>query len=77
LIRWRRNGVADQAVLGRYFLMAGAIRFAIEFIRVNDRLVGPLTLAHMISLSLAIVGIVLMAAGPRAAAAPEVRSRRL
>ena len=31
LIRWRRRGVADAIVLGRYLMLAGAIRFAIEF----------------------------------------------
>jgi prolipoprotein diacylglyceryltransferase len=47
-------------VLGRYLVLAGAIRFAIEFIRVNARIVGPLTLAHLVSLALAIVGLVLL-----------------
>ncbi len=41
LIRWRRQGVADPVVLGRYFILAGSTRFAIEFIRVNLRIVGP------------------------------------
>jgi prolipoprotein diacylglyceryltransferase len=56
LIRWRRKGVADIVVLGRYFVLAGAIRFAIEFIRINLRIVGPLTLAHLIALALVIAG---------------------
>ena len=60
LIRWRRRGVPDVIVLGRYLVLAGAIRFAIEFIRVNARIVGPLTLAHLVSLALAIVGLVLL-----------------
>ena len=62
LIRWRRRGVADAVVLGRYLVLAGAIRFAIEFIRVNERIVGPLTLAHLVSLALVITGVVLLAA---------------
>src|ERR1043165_5853500 len=45
-VRWRRRGVADAIVLGRYLVLAGAIRFAIEFIRINTRVLGPLTLAH-------------------------------
>lgn len=61
LSRWRRHGVDDRAVLGRYLVLAGSIRFAIEFIRVNTRIAGPLTLAHLISLSLVIVGIGLIA----------------
>lgn len=51
LIRWRRAGVPDRVVLGRYLVLAGSIRFAIEFIRINLRILGPLTLAHLISLS--------------------------
>ena len=47
LIRWRRRNVPDAIVLGRYLVLAGSIRFAIEFIRVNVRIVGPLTLAHL------------------------------
>jgi phosphatidylglycerol:prolipoprotein diacylglycerol transferase len=60
LLRWRRQGVADATVLGRYLVLAGSIRFAIEFIRVNVRVVGPLTLAHLVSLALVIAGIVML-----------------
>ena len=56
LIRWRSQHVADNLIVGRYLIMAGAIRFAIEFIRINRRLIGPLTLAHMISLTAIAVG---------------------
>lgn len=61
LLRWRRQGVPDSRVLGGYFVMAGTLRFLIEFIRVNDRIVGPLTLAHLISLGVAVVGLGLLA----------------
>ena len=45
-------------------------RFGIEFIRVNERLVGPLTLAHMIALGLVLAGVVaLMQSAPVAAPA--------
>jgi phosphatidylglycerol:prolipoprotein diacylglycerol transferase len=60
LIRWRRQGVADHVVLGRYFMAAGTIRFAIEFVRVNLRIVGPFTLAHSIALALVVIGAVLV-----------------
>jgi phosphatidylglycerol:prolipoprotein diacylglycerol transferase len=60
LLRWRRAGVDDATVLGRYFVLAGSIRFAIEFVRVNLRIVGPLTLAHLISLAVVVVGAVLL-----------------
>lgn len=60
LVRWRRERVDDPVVLGRYFILAGATRFAIEFIRVNLRVLGPFTLAHLISLSLVIAGVILV-----------------
>jgi phosphatidylglycerol:prolipoprotein diacylglycerol transferase len=60
LMRWRRQGVADAVVLGRYFVLAGSIRFAIEFIRVNLRVLGPLTLAHLLALSLVVAGVTLI-----------------
>jgi phosphatidylglycerol:prolipoprotein diacylglycerol transferase len=60
LIRWRRRGVPDAIVIGRYLVLAGAVRFAIEFIRVNVRVVGPFTLAHLVSGGLAIAGIVIL-----------------
>ncbi len=70
LVRWRRAGVADRIVLGRYLAMAGSVRFAIEFIRVNERLLGPLTLAHLFSLGLMMVGLIVIAR--TSADAPEV-----
>jgi phosphatidylglycerol:prolipoprotein diacylglycerol transferase len=60
LVRWRRMGVHDHVVLGRYFVLAGATRFAIEFIRVNARLFGPFTLAHVISFVLVTIGTVMI-----------------
>ncbi len=57
LIRWRRAGTADAVVFGRYLVMAGALRFAIEFIRVNARVAGPLTLAQIFSLGITVVGL--------------------
>jgi phosphatidylglycerol---prolipoprotein diacylglyceryl transferase len=63
LIRWRRRGVADAIVIGRYLVLAGAIRFAIEFIRVNERILGPFTLAHLVSIGLVIAGAGVLFAG--------------
>jgi phosphatidylglycerol:prolipoprotein diacylglycerol transferase len=60
LVRWRRAGIPDRVVLGRYFLLAGLTRFAIEFVRVNERIAGPFTLAHLISGGLAALGIVML-----------------
>jgi phosphatidylglycerol:prolipoprotein diacylglycerol transferase len=60
LIRWRRAGVSDWTVLGRYFLIAGLFRFALEFLRVNTRVLGPFTVAHIFALCVAVLGIVVL-----------------
>jgi phosphatidylglycerol:prolipoprotein diacylglycerol transferase len=60
LIRWRRQGTADAVVLGRYFVLAGSVRFAIEFVRINLRILGPLTLAQIIAFSLVVIGMALI-----------------
>ncbi|PYR61924.1 MAG: prolipoprotein diacylglyceryl transferase [Acidobacteria bacterium] len=36
LVRWRRRGVSDRTVLGRYFVGAAGFRFVLEFIRVGS-----------------------------------------
>ena len=64
LIWWRRRRVPDAVVLGRYLLLAGAIRFAIEFLRVNLRVLGPLTIAHLISAGLMMAGLLLVMRHP-------------
>lgn len=78
LMRWRRGQAPDAAVLGRYLVLVGAVRFAIEFIRVNERIVGPLTLAHLVSLGLVLAGCVLLLkpAAPATASAPSTSRRR-
>ena len=60
LIRWRREGRADAIVFGRYLLLAGALRFLIEFIRVNAHVAGPFTLAQVFSAAIMIAGLWLM-----------------
>ena len=60
LIRWRRRGLSDRTVLGRYFLGVGAFRFALEFVRVNTRVLGPLTVAHIFSLAVVALGLALL-----------------
>ena len=60
LLRWRRQRVSDVVIVGRYCILAGGLRFLIEFVRVNVRVVGPFTVAHLVSLALACVGIVLL-----------------
>ena len=63
LIQWRRRGVSDATVFGRYLVAAGALRFGIEFLRVNERVAFGLSVAHLVSLAvIAIGGIMLVAA---------------
>lgn len=67
LIRLRRSGVRDLSILGQYFLLAGAFRFLVEFIRVNEPMLLGLTLAQLFALTLAAVGaaLVIRARAPR------------
>ena len=67
LIRWRRDGRDDRFVLGAYLVMAGLLRFLIEFVRVNDRVIGPLTVAHMAAMTAVAVGLLLLTVRPRPA----------
>jgi phosphatidylglycerol:prolipoprotein diacylglycerol transferase len=60
LLRWRRQGRSDSFVLGVYLVSAGAIRFAIEFLRVNERVLGIFSVAHLASLAVVAVGAVLL-----------------
>jgi phosphatidylglycerol---prolipoprotein diacylglyceryl transferase len=57
LTRWRREGVSDAVVLSRYLMLAGAIRFAIEFVRLGAPVLGPLTLAQLWSIGLMGAGL--------------------
>jgi phosphatidylglycerol:prolipoprotein diacylglycerol transferase len=59
LFRWRRQGRPDTFVLGAYLVLAGTIRFLIEFVRVNVRVVGIFTIAHLASLIVVVVGLLL------------------
>lgn len=68
LLRWRGRGVEDRLVLGRYLVLAGAVRFLIEFLRINTRVLGPLTVAHLGALLMMAAGVAVMALGPRTAA---------
>lgn len=60
LLRWRRRGLADAQVIGRYLLLAGAIRFAIEFVRVNVRVLGPFTVAGIASAGITVIGVLIL-----------------
>ena len=62
LMSWRRQRRAPQFVLGGYLLLAGGIRFAIEFLRVNERVLGPLSVAHVASVIVIAAGAALLLA---------------
>jgi phosphatidylglycerol---prolipoprotein diacylglyceryl transferase len=66
LIRWRRAGVADRVVLGRYLVIAGTFRFCLEFLRVNTRVAGPLTVAHFFALAVVLLGCTILVSRGRA-----------
>ena len=61
LLRWRAQGTPDLVVIGRYLVLVGAIRFMIELVRINARVLGPLTLAQLFSLGVMVVGTTLLA----------------
>ena len=75
LIRWRRRGVSDWTVLGRYLLLAGGFRFALEFVRVNVRVLGPFTVAHIFSLGIMALGAAMLATRRSAVAARQASTR--
>jgi phosphatidylglycerol:prolipoprotein diacylglycerol transferase len=61
LFRWRGGRRSDRFVVGAYLTLTGSIRFAIEFVRVNEQVPGPLTVAHLASLAAVAVGAFLLA----------------
>ncbi len=63
LVRWRRQRRSDRFVLGWYLVVAGAVRFLIEFLRVRESLVGPFAVAHALSFVAVASGAVLLSAG--------------
>jgi len=60
LIRWRRHRLPDALVFARYLVLAGSLRFLVEFIRVNAHVAGPFTLAQIFSGAIVITGFSLM-----------------
>jgi phosphatidylglycerol:prolipoprotein diacylglycerol transferase len=76
LLRWRRRGVSDNIVLGRYLALAGTARFLIEFIRVNQRVFYGLTVAHIASLLMVLAGVIVMSTGPSGSATAQPVAHR-
>lgn len=76
LLVWRRRKLNDRVVLGAYFALAGATRFVIEFVRVNERVVGPLTVAHLAAFAVTAVGFALVLSTGRSAITRNARGAR-
>ena len=78
LTRWRRRGVSAERVLGAYLFFAAATRFGIEFIRVNERVLFGLSVAHVVSLTVAAggAGLIVRDARRRAAFASAMNNGR-
>jgi phosphatidylglycerol:prolipoprotein diacylglycerol transferase len=77
LVRWRRRGLNDWTVLGRYFVFAAGFRFLLEFIRVNKRVLGPFTVAQLFSLGVVALGLVIWGHSLRTGTARPGWLRRL
>jgi phosphatidylglycerol:prolipoprotein diacylglycerol transferase len=60
LIRWRRQGTLDRVVLGRYLVAVGLLRFLIEFLRVDVRVLAGLSVAHLASIGVIVAGLALL-----------------
>jgi phosphatidylglycerol---prolipoprotein diacylglyceryl transferase len=61
LWRLRDHKHAEGWLFGVYCVLAGAERFAIEFLRAkDDRFFGPFTSAQMIATTIALIGVVVM-----------------
>ena len=65
LLRWRRAGRPDRIILGRYLILVGLARFVIEFLRIDVRVLGNLSVAHLAALAAVGIGIVLLSTAPR------------
>ena len=60
LLHWRRERRGDRLVFGGYLAMTGLLRFSIEFVRVNERVLAGLSVAHLASLTAALLGLLLL-----------------
>jgi phosphatidylglycerol:prolipoprotein diacylglycerol transferase len=67
LVRWRRRGVGDLSLFGRYLALAGVIRFLIEIIRVNVRVALGLTVAQFFAIGGVALGVALLVVARRRA----------
>lgn len=64
LMRLRRRGTSDRVVLGTYLAAAGAIRFTIEWLRVNPAVALGMSVAHWASIAAIAAGTLLCVRRP-------------
>ena len=76
LFRWRRHARRDAFVLGPYLVLAAGIRFAIEFSRVNERVLGPFSVAHISSVFAMLIGVALLRRRGQRRVGSEVLAKR-
>jgi phosphatidylglycerol:prolipoprotein diacylglycerol transferase len=75
LLGWRGRARPDAFVFGAYLLLAGLIRFGIEFLRVNEQVLGPFSVAHLASLAVTIGGGLLLVWSRRSRAVLQTDAR--
>ncbi len=76
-IALRRRHVADRVVFGWYLVTAGAMRFLIEVVRVNEVVFLGLTTAQVFSFAIVVAGTWLLVTRPQTAvAAPALAGKR-
>ena len=57
LLKLRSKRTPDRRVFATYLLLVGGTRFLVEFLRVNARVAGPLTVAQLASFAALAVGL--------------------
>jgi phosphatidylglycerol:prolipoprotein diacylglycerol transferase len=76
LVRWRRQGRSDRFVLGTYLAATGLIRFAIEFLRWRQPIVGPFAVGHLAALVAIVAGLAFLYSAPREVPPADAPRRR-
>ena len=62
---------ADGKLFGLYLILSGFARLMVEFIRLNPKLIGPLSEAQVISIGLILIGIIFYTKAPFGIITPE------
>lgn len=74
LLKLRSKRTPDRRVFATYLLLVGGTRFLVEFLRVNARVAGPLTVAQLASLTALAVGLWLSPSTPSSVSQPTDRT---